>query len=214
MSFQTSPYEAEQAAATANGHSAPASVIVNLQDHKAPGGRPRASRNLTWLRLSDDPNSDYAEHQIKVRLRYDDTIQREFNTGNPDRIRAGLREIVVEHNDWLDPETGLDLPAISEPCPIQTKLDAAIEKEKASLESELSHAHAENVRASLRADCDRAIRQLEIDASLERKKLGKPCCFWDRCDWNEIILMLRRINDARGKDFDSMLGTQPNSKSG
>lgn len=215
MSFQTSPYEAEQAAATANGKSAPppASVVIQLQDHKASGGGPRASRELSWLRLSDDPESSYAEFKVYVRLRYPSLIQRQIAGSSLDVMIEGLKKVVFEHNNWLDPESTDDpppvLPQPNEPCPIQTKLDKAIHDEQATLDTELSKVKNDLVRATLRTEFEAKVGKLRDDASAEREALGRACCFWDRIDQYEIVLIARRINDTRGKGFDLMLGTQP-----
>jgi hypothetical protein len=79
-------------------------VIVQFQPAPVPDG-PRAPKRVEWIALSDEPDHPYAGHQIQARIRYPDTLNTEFSSGDFVKIRAALRKVVLAHNGWVDPDT-------------------------------------------------------------------------------------------------------------
>lgn len=64
---------------------------------------PRAPKRVEWIPLAEE--GDYAEHQVQARIRYSDTLNTEFASGDFERIKKALRQIVLAHNGWVDPDT-------------------------------------------------------------------------------------------------------------
>lgn len=93
---------------------APTSTTITLVTQPA-GPAPRASRRVEWIHLAEE--GDYAEHQIKARIRYPDTFNTEFSSGDFARIRKALRVLVLAHNGWIDPDSEDDDPKVLPPAP-------------------------------------------------------------------------------------------------
>jgi hypothetical protein len=95
-------------------------VVIQMQDHKAAGG-PKAPRGIVWVRLAED--GDYSEHQVKVRTRYPEVLNDELATNDFSRHKAFIKQMVLEHNDWLDPDMDQPTPL----PPVDTTCDLSAE---------------------------------------------------------------------------------------
>lgn len=93
-------------------HKQPSPVVVQFQSAPVSISGPRAPRRLQWIPLAAD--GDYAGHQVYARIRYPDTLNVKFSSGDFEQIKSALREVVLEHNGWIDPDTEEPLPAASE----------------------------------------------------------------------------------------------------
>ncbi|SRR6266702_480083 len=112
MTAQTSKFEAE-VAENSTPKRKPAERPVIVQFQQAPAGPgPRAPKRVEWVHLAED--GDYAEHQVKARIRYPDTLNTEFSSGDFEKIKKALRQIVLEHNGWIDPDTDEPMPPATE----------------------------------------------------------------------------------------------------
>ena len=69
---------------------------------------PRLPRREVWFDLPDE----YAGFRVKVWVNYPRRFNGELATGDSERIVAVLRQIVLEHNGWLDVD-GTAFPAAS-----------------------------------------------------------------------------------------------------
>lgn len=217
---QTSEFEGDTPIERLEQHAkravAPPPIELHLhQDHKAPGGGPRASKLIKWVNLSET-NEEYADHQIRARIRYPETINTEyFNPGSPGRIIDGLRLIVLEHNGWLDPDSDDDtvLPPVDQKCTIDAARDAALKDEETTYAVALKEARTEAARATVEAAHTKAVGKIEADRVRQKEQRPEPCCFWDSVSQEEVILMIRAINAARGKVLGLLLETKTDSPS-
>jgi hypothetical protein len=75
----------------------------------APAG-PRLPRRESWLELPDE----YAGFRVKVWVNYPRRLNDELTSQDAPRVTAALRQIVLEHNDWLDFEGKPLAPAASD----------------------------------------------------------------------------------------------------
>jgi len=104
MSFQTSPYEAEQ---PANGTAATLPPPTHLHGKPAP-----PQRRFTWLELP--PDSGYFGFRFKAWINYPAQLQRDMQSSDEDKARAALMKIVLEHNGWVDFD-GNEYPPATDP---------------------------------------------------------------------------------------------------
>jgi hypothetical protein len=91
-------------------------LVIQLQ--QAPPTQifgPRTPRRHQWLHIGEE-GTDYAEHQVLARIRYPDTLNAEFGSGDMERVKKALRTIVLEHNNWVDPESEEDNPRVYPPA--------------------------------------------------------------------------------------------------
>lgn len=110
MTQVTSEFEVLPAPPKSNHVSTPPAVVIQMADHKAPGGGPRANSRIQQLALAEE--GEYAHHEIKVRVRYHERYDVELGSGDFTRIRKALRDLVVEHNGWIDPDSDKDDPKV------------------------------------------------------------------------------------------------------
>jgi len=189
-------------------------VVVQFQQTPTPPGPggPRAPRGIQWIPLAEE--GDYAEHQFKARLRYPDSLNQEFGSGDFDRLREALKRVVLEHNGWVDPDSETDppqvLPPVDKPCKTTLGMKHALVKADLKLETDLKQAKLTEVeKTTLKADHAKAVTQIHADALAERDGLTEPCCFWDNVSQEEVILMLRAVNVHKGKILNGLLETKP-----
>lgn len=214
---QTSEFELAEPTAPSSNH-APTprqqpAVVIQLQDHKAAGGAPRANKQIKWIRLSET-NEEYANHEIQARIRYPEQFNAEyFAPGSPSSILEGLRLVVLEHNGWLDPDSESDppevLPPVDQKCTIDSARDKAMDEEETTYAVALKEARTDAARSVVEAAHTRAVAKIETDFKHQKATRTTPCCFWDSVSQEEVILMIRAINTARGKTLTFLLETKP-----
>jgi hypothetical protein len=194
-------------------------IVVQFQGAPPSAGTPsgpRASRPDKWVHLADD--GEYAEHQIRIRLRFSDAVSLATQSGDTRAFQNGLRQIVIEHNGWLDPEQDepTELPPASQPCSIDSWLDAAIEEEDLAYADAKKRASVVKDRTEKRAALtaadtahDTKINQLRIDATSKKAERRTPlCCFWDSLSQEEILLILKAIRLNKRDRVSFLLGTK------
>lgn len=72
---------------------------------------PRAKRKERWVRIEDDA---YEEFQMRIWVNYPQTVHAEMTSGDEDRARNALTQIVLEHNGWQDID-GREFPQPTSP---------------------------------------------------------------------------------------------------
>ncbi len=78
---------------------APASAPVAL----APSG-PQVRKRLEWTDLPDEAQESYPGFRVRIWANYRRSLTAEIGSGDADRLRAALVQIIVEHNGWLNDE--------------------------------------------------------------------------------------------------------------
>lgn len=88
--------------------------------HSAPTGAPppttgvqlgpRMPRREQWVELP----AEYPEHKVKLWLNYPQRLREALDSEDEATVRDALRQIVLEHNGWLDFE-GTPYPPASDP---------------------------------------------------------------------------------------------------
>lgn len=180
-----------------------------MQDHKAPGGGPRANKQVKWVRLSET-NEEYQEHQFNVRVRYPERLNLEyFGPGSTGNAIDGLRLIVLEHNGWIDPDSGVVLPPVDQKCTIDETRDEALEKEETTYAVALKEARTDGARSVVDAAHAKAVLKITADFKRKKDERTEPCCFWDSVSQEEVILMLRALNTERNKVLNFLIETKP-----
>lgn len=184
-------------------------VVIRFEDHKSP--TPRAPRGVQWISLQE--GSVYADHQIRVRLRYPDYLNREFSSGSFARLKEALKQVVLEHSGWADPDSEDDssaiLPPVDAPCAITSATKQALDEDAVLLKDDMAEAKNDGERAIVRAEHDRTVAAIYERDNERRRTMKEPCCFWDCVSQEEIILMLRAVNEHKGKLLASLLETKP-----
>jgi hypothetical protein len=191
-------------------------VVVQFQaaPPSAPSG-PRASRPEKWVALAED--GEYAEHQIRVRLRFSDTINQELGAGDAIALTNALCKIVLEHNGWLDPEKDepTTLPSVDQPCQFNVRLDKALLSEAVEYQAALKEAAVpkdQRERAVAQAAAESAhqarVQQLRLEAITEKAVRRDPlCCFWDSLSQEEYLLILKAVRVNKRDRISFLLGT-------
>lgn len=184
-------------------------VVIRFEDHKSP--TPRAPKGVTWISLAE--GSVYGDHQIRVRLRYPNYLDREFSSGNFQRLKAALQEIVLEHSGWGDPDSEegstVLLPAIGVPCVITSATKQALDEDARLRKEDLAEAKNEAERSIVNSEHAATVAEIIERDNERRKNMKEPCCFWDCVSQEEIILMLRAVNEHKAKLLASILETKP-----
>jgi hypothetical protein len=110
LSFHTSP----PLASMQNGANYPpdAAGPVNVPSPSPVQSAPRRRlpKREMWLPLTEVTENPYFGFEILARVRYEDTLNDDLASGNFQKIRGALKQIVLAHNDWLDADTGEPLP--------------------------------------------------------------------------------------------------------
>lgn len=196
---QTSEFELAPSAPPSNHVSkATPAVVIQLQDHKAPGGGPRASKRTQWIRLAEVEDHAFYEHQILAQTYYPNEINVRFFSGSGQgNIVDGLRKLVVEHNGWLDADTGEVLPPVDEPCRRAAALAKEIEAEEVTHAVALKEARTEAAKATAELKHRDAKEKIYATVHQQQDEMSGRCCFWDAIGPDEISLMLRAILTAR-----------------
>lgn len=207
----TSEFEAVPSPPHTN-HAAERPIVIQFErTSPATSNGPRANRGIEWIHLPAGEDQEYAEHEVRVRLRYPDSIQRELNSGTFERLTGALKRLVLEHNGWIDPESDTDPPAVLPPvqqrCEITDRVEAKVKELEVTLAKALKDAKTDAAKATLQADHTKAVEKLYTAAVAEREARGSACCFWDYVDQNELILMVRAISERRGKKLNLILET-------
>lgn len=215
-------HELELDAEAAENHtrkrSAERPIIVQFQGPPSSGSPsgPRASRPDKWVQLAED--GEYAEHQIRIRLRFSDAVSLATQSGDTRAFQNGLRQIVIEHNGWLDPEQ--DEPVVMPPaqqlCEIDSWLDSALEEEDAAYADAKKRAAVIKDKTEKRAALttaetahDTKVAQLRVDATSKKAERRTPlCCFWDALSQEEILLILNAIRRNKRDRVSFLLGTK------
>jgi hypothetical protein len=220
MSNQTSEFETEvDDNHTSRKRSTERPIVVQFQGAPpsgTPPTGPRASRPDKWVHLAED--GEYAEHQIRIRLRFSDAVSVATQSGDTRAFQDGLRSIVLEHNSWLDPEQDEPtvLPPASQPCAIDNELDVALSEEAGTYKEALRAANAlkdktERKAAVLAAETAHTTRetQLRLNATTHKaERRTPPCCFWDSLSQEEILLILKAIRTNKRDRVSFLLGTK------
>jgi hypothetical protein len=192
-------------------------IVVQFQGSPStPTSGPRASRPDKWVALAED--GEYAEHQIRIRLRFSDALSVATQSGDTRAFQNGLRAIVLEHNGWLDPEQDEPtvLPPANQPCAIDAELDAALAAEDAVYTDALKVANANKDKTEKRAavlaaetNHTQRIAQLQLDATKHKaERRDPPCCFWDALSQEEILLILKAIRTNKRDRVSFLMGTK------
>ena len=71
---------------------------------------PQIKRREKWIELPEE----YEGFEVRVWVNAPAKLWSELQTGNEERARAALSQIVLEHNNWLDFD-GEPFPAANEP---------------------------------------------------------------------------------------------------
>ena len=71
---------------------------------------PRAPHIEAWVDIEE-----YPEHKARVWVNFSASLMAEMNSRDQERIYAALRQIVLEHNGWLD-ENGTPYPPANDPA--------------------------------------------------------------------------------------------------
>lgn len=177
---------------------------------------PRASRPDKWVNLAED--GEYAEHQIRIRLRVPDSIMNLTVMGDVRAYHDGLRQIVLEHNGWLDPEKDepVVLPPTDQLCKHDKWLDDELARELISFADAMTRAAAQPDVLVRRNAIDAAesahlTKEQQLRAAAVKKK-GKRedplCCFWDSLDSAELQLVNQAIRLNRRERVNFLLGTK------
>lgn len=211
---QTSEFEVAPSAPSSNHISTPAPVVIQMADHRAPGGGPRASKRTQWIRLADAEDHEYHDHQILAKINYpDDLNARFFASGSMGTIRDGLKRIVFEHNGWIDTDTDEELPPISQPCRREAAFAEAVKGEAASYATAIKGTKTASAKAAAEQAHDLAEQKIRDEVSKQQDELPGRCCFWDAIDQNEVILMIRAINDTKQAALSFLLDKRTSSAS-
>lgn len=203
---------------TSKKRSAERPIVVQFQSappSSTPQG-PRASRPDKWVALAEE--GEYAEHQIRIRLRFSDAVSIATQSGDTRAFQNGLRQIVLEHNGWLDPEQDEPtlLPPANQPCPIDAELDTALAAEDAAYADALKTARANKDKTEQKAAVQVAeanhtqrVAQLHLDATTHKaERRDPPCCFWDALSQEEILLILKAIRLNKRDRVSFLMGTK------
>lgn len=213
MSFTTSPYEGATTIVTNGVHPPSQPVVPPVAADQGSAPR-RLPRRQSWIRLADE--GEYADFAVLAKLRYPDKINTDFASGDFERIKTALRMVVLEHNHWLDPETGDELPPANQTCARddfdegygaklrdiekrRRKLDVARQKEDAN-------------RPALAVESDQLTDEREEADRLHAEQVApfeageRVCCFWHKLAQEECLMMLKAIGSERGKVLSSIMG--------
>lgn len=213
MSQVTSEFEVAPAPPQANHVSAPPTVVVQLQDHKAPGGGPRASKRTQWIRLADAEDHEYYEYQVLAQTNYPNEFNTRYFVGRGAvGIIEGLKRITFEHNGWVDAE-GEVLPAIDQPCRRAAAIAEAFAAEQTTYAIALKEARTENAKLIAEGTHIQAERKLTDDVNRQQDELPGKCCFWDAISQDEVYLMIRAITEARDTKINFLLEKRISSAS-
>ena len=105
-----------------------AAAAARLDAAQAPAAldsRPRIQRRYAWLDLPED---GYAGFKAKFCTNFPQRLRADLASNESERMETALREIIVEHNGWLD-EDGTPFPLTTDPAfydAIPTELAAVL----------------------------------------------------------------------------------------
>ncbi len=78
-------------------------VTTNGPGTLAPAG-PQVRKRLEWTDLPDEAQESYPGFRVRIWANYRRSLTAEIGSGDADRLRNALVQIIVEHNGWLNDE--------------------------------------------------------------------------------------------------------------
>lgn len=81
---------------------APSQSTVGQNGQARPRG-PQIPKKIEWISLPEEYGTD-PPMQVRIWVTYPRKYIDEIRSGDPARLKEGMRKIVLEHNGWIDEE--------------------------------------------------------------------------------------------------------------